>query len=91
MLTQLFQFFMKHPGEALSLASGATFIVKFFLTGIISNLPAPTKDSTPEYVYSFKTLNWFMGNWGRAKSTHIENSPNWQAAVEAHVQKLADS
>jgi hypothetical protein len=91
MLNQIVQFFLNHPGLAVSGAAGAVQLVNFLGTGVISNLPAPTKDSTPKYIFWFKFLNWIMGNWGRAHSTALESSPNWEAAVTAHVQRMADS
>ena len=66
-----------------------TWIFNNIITVLVSNLPAPTKESTVKYVYWFKVSNSFIGNFRRAASTAIEQSPNWQAAVEAHVAKIA--
>jgi hypothetical protein len=92
MFTQGIQFLMKHPGLIFSLVSiAATWIFNNIITVMVSELPAPTKDSTAKYSYWFSVLNKIVGNWQRAKSTRLENSPNWKAAVDAHVQQLADS
>jgi hypothetical protein len=91
MFMKAIQFFLDHPGLSVIGASAATFIFNNVITVLVSELPAPTKDSTPKYIYWFKVLNSVIGNLKRAHSTAIEGSPNWQAAVEAHVQKLADN
>jgi len=62
----------------------ATWLFNNIVTAMVSNLPAPTKDSTARYVYWFKTLNTVVGNIARAKSTTLEKSPNWQDAIDAH-------
>lgn len=63
----------------------ATWIFNNVVTVLVSNLPAPTKDSSQSYIYWFKVLNTIIGNLQRAKSTAIENSPNWKAAIDAHL------
>ncbi len=68
-----------------------TWLFNNVVTVMISSMPAPGKDSTQNYVYWFKVLNTFIGNLQRAQASHIESSPNWQAAVEAHVEKMAQS
>jgi hypothetical protein len=66
----------------------STWIFNNVVTVMVSSLPAPTKDSTPKYVYWFKVANTIIGNWQRAKIPRIENSPNWEAAVCAHLEKM---
>jgi len=63
----------------------ATWLFNNVLTVLVSSLPAPTKDSTAKYVYWFKVANTIIGNLRRANSTAIEQSPNWQDAVAAHM------
>ena len=67
-----------------------TWIFNNIITVMVSSLPAPTKDSSAKYVYWFKVLNQITGNLKRAQATAVENSPNWQAAVEAHLQSLSN-
>ena len=69
----------------------ATWIFNNIITVLVSNLPAPAKDSSVRYVYWFKVLNSIAGNVARARSTAIEQSPNWQPAVEAHIATIAAS
>jgi hypothetical protein len=66
----------------------ATWILNNVISALVSSLPAPTKDSSPKYVYWFKVANTIIGNLRRAQSTAIENSPNWAAAVAAHLEKV---
>ncbi len=70
------------------LAVIGTFIFNNIITALISNLPAPTKDSSVKYQYWFKVANTISGNLQRAKSTAIEQSPNFQAAVAAEISRL---
>jgi len=72
------------------LAIVGTWIFNNIVTALISSMPAPTKDSTARYIYWFKVLNTFTGNVKRAQSTAIEQSPNWQAAVDAQMQKVTE-
>lgn len=78
----LIQLFHLHPYTASIIA---TWIFNNIISALIGNLPAPTKDSSAKYVYWFKVLNTVIGNIKRAQSTALENSPNWQAAVEKHI------
>jgi hypothetical protein len=66
-----------------------TWVFNNIITVMVSSLPAPTKDSSPKYVYWFKVLNTVIGNIARANSTAIEQSPNFHAAIEAHMAKIA--
>src|SRR6266566_2713094 len=84
----LLQLFQEHP----YIASGAaTWLLNNVVTALVSNLPAPTKDSSAKYLYFFKVTNSIVGNLRRAKSTTLENSPNWEAAVEQHLANLPTS
>jgi hypothetical protein len=92
LFNQGIQFLQSHPYMALSAGSiAATWVFNNILTVLVSELPAPTKDSTPKYIYWFKVANTIIGNLKRAHSTAIEQSPNWKAAADNHVQQLADS
>ncbi len=66
----------------------ATFLFNNVISAMVSNLPAPTKDASVKYVYWFKVANTVIGNLQRAKSTSIEQSPNFQAAVDARIEQL---
>lgn len=59
--------------------------------GIISNtlvgyLPSPTKDSKASYVYLFKVSNSLVFQFARAFKSKIENSPNWEDAIQKHLE-----
>lgn len=55
--------------------------LKFAADIFISSLPAPTAQSSSSYRYWFTVANKFAANWSRAKSTAVENSPNFEQAV----------
>ena len=59
-----------------------TWIVNNVISVMITSMPSPTKNSSVGYVYCFKVLNTIVGNLARAKSTAVENSPNFQDAVD---------
>jgi hypothetical protein len=78
-----------HPWHFAVLSGIATWLFNNVATALISSLPAPTKDSSAKYVYWFKVGNTICGNFKRAQSTAIEQSPNWQAAMDAHLQSIS--
>lgn len=51
-------------------------------SAFISALPAPTATSSAMYQFWFKFFNLLAANIARAKSTAVENSPNFVAAVQ---------
>lgn len=63
----------------------ATYVAAMILTAFGSSLPAPTKDSSQQYIFWFKFANTIIGNFMRAQSTALEKSPNWEAAVQKHI------
>lgn len=73
-MNQLYAFFMAH--QILG-----TLIAGIIWSSMISSLPAPTATSSPQYVFCFKFLNALAANFARAYSTKVEQSPNFQDAV----------
>ena len=67
------------------LAAGAVW------NAFVGSLAAPTKDSKPFYVFLFKFANALAFNFQRARSTSIENSPNFQDAVAKYLASQADA
>ena len=65
-----------------------SLLVAYYITSAFTaSLPAPTKDSSPLYVFSFRFVNILAANVVRAYSSHVENSPNFKDAIELHKQK----
>lgn len=60
----------------------ATLAIGYVWSSFISALPAPTATSGAFYVFAFKFLNVLAANIARAKGPQVENSPNFQAAVQ---------
>jgi hypothetical protein len=56
----------------------------------VGALDAPTKASSPYYVFIFKFSNSLAMNFQRARSTSIENSPNFDDAVKRYLAQQAD-
>lgn len=63
------------------------FVMYCASSALIDTMPAPTKDSGWKYQWAFRWLNRFALNLSRAKSTAVENSPNFQAAVDIQTNK----
>jgi hypothetical protein len=61
----------------------STFVVTSVWSAFISALPAPQAASGMPYQFFFKFANYLAANISRANSTKVENSPNFQAAVNA--------
>lgn len=51
-------------------------------SAFVSSLPAPTAKSTQIYIFVFKFVNTLAANLSRAYSSRVEESPNFQAAVD---------
>jgi hypothetical protein len=73
-MNDVFSYLATHPGFILF---GAWYVYSAF----VSSLPAPRAQSTQFYIFTFKFFNTLAGNLSRAKSTTLENSPNFSPAV----------
>jgi hypothetical protein len=58
-----------------------TVIVGYTWSSFISALPSPQATSSSTYTFFFKFLNVLAANIARAQNSNVENSPNFQAAV----------
>lgn len=58
----------------------ATAVVGYIWAALIGALPAPTATSSTTYQFAFKFLNLLAANISRS-TAKVENSPNFQAAV----------
>lgn len=82
----MIQWINAHPYLVPSIA---TWFFTNIATALVSNLPAPTKDSSAKYTYWFKVANTIVGNLSRATNTAVEQSPNFADAVEAHLATIS--
>jgi hypothetical protein len=64
------------------------FVLYFAFIAFVGGMPAPTATSGTAYKWTFSSLNAFAANFIRAAGPKIENSPNFQAAVNVQ-QALA--
>jgi hypothetical protein len=81
-----FTFVLQNPIPVCILG---TWLINNIATFLVSLLQAPTKDSTPRYIWWFKVGNSLIGNLKRAQSTAIEQSPNWGTALDEHIEAFA--
>lgn len=81
----MLRFLAQHP---VMVSAVGTWLLNNVVSALISSLPAPTKDSSMQYVYWFKVLNTIIGNVKRAQSTALEQSPNWEDAIQKHLAKV---
>lgn len=79
------QLFSTHPYWVSIIG---TFLVNNVATAFVGSFPAPTKDSSPKYIFWFKFSNTVIGNIKRAQSTALEQSPNFQD-VKAKIEQNA--
>lgn len=91
----IWQWIQANPGQAIALAvSISTFVtggLQYLASVLVGALEAPTAQSTPKYRYWFKVANTIVGNLKRANPPKIEDSPNFEAALNAAIQKIAES
>jgi hypothetical protein len=59
----------------------AHFVMYFGFIALVGGMPAPTATSSTAYKWAFSSLNIFAANFARAAGPKIENSPNFQAAL----------
>jgi hypothetical protein len=78
-MNQFFQFVLHSEGLHFAFYIAASVI--------IGGMPAPTAQSSIRYRWAFKSLNLFASNWMRVKSTSVESSPNFQAAVDIQTEQ----
>ncbi len=81
-MTSVWNFLVAHQ-------TSVTLAAYYLFGALVGGMPAPTKDSGTAYRWAFSTLNILASNISRAKSTTVENSPNWTDAVQQHVAGLA--
>jgi hypothetical protein len=65
----------------------AHFVMYFGFIALVGGMPAPTASSSIAYRWAFGSLNIFAANFARAAGPKIENSPNFQAAL--NIQQAA--
>jgi hypothetical protein len=59
----------------------AHFVAYFGFIALVGGMPAPSATSSTGYKWAFSSLNLFAANFARAAGPKIENSPNFQAAL----------
>lgn len=82
-MQSLISWFMAHQILG-TMAAGAIW------NSYVGSLDAPTAKSSPYYRFLFKFSNALAFNFQRARSTSIENSPNFEAAVKKYVAEQGD-
>lgn len=80
----LISFVTAHPIQA-------TLFGKALWDSFVGAFPAPGKDSSPFYRFCFTFLNLAAFNFQRARSTSIEDSPNFQDAVKRYLAQQSPS
>lgn len=71
----------QNPVQFAAITAAVTNGAQFVFSTFVSSLPAPTATSTAKYQFWFKFFNTIAGNLARANRTAVENSPNFQQAV----------
>jgi len=79
----ILNFASQHPVWWATLWTTVTGAIGFLFSNAVSSLPAPTAQSTQKYQFWFKFLNRVAANSARANNSAVENSPNFQDAVNA--------
>lgn len=64
----------------------AHFTAYIVFANAVSAMDAPTATSSGFYRWSFRFLNGVASNLSRTRIPVIEDSPNFQAAVEKHIE-----
>lgn len=82
----IIQLFQQHPYYSTAIL---TYLSTTGVSAFINALPAPTATSSQGYIFFFKlVVGLVAGNPSRARNNAVESSPNWQAAVQKHIDTL---
>ena|SRR5271155_450265 len=77
----LYNAFLGHPALFLTIWTGAFTLFQWVFSAYASSLRAPTAQSSQNYVSWFAIVNSVAGNLARINPPKVENSPNFEAAV----------
>ena len=77
-MNSIIAFAQQHP---YIFSASVTYGTSYVITVLVTNMEAPTAQSTSRYRYWFKVLNAFAGALARAANSRVERSPNFEAAV----------
>lgn len=85
MIDQLYNFAVAHPFLFLTIWTAIWNGFYFVFSAYVGSLRAPTAQSTQNYCSYFAVMNAIAGNLHRMNPPQVENSPNWQAAVQKYI------
>lgn len=80
-------FIVNNLALCLSIWTGFTTLLNWIFSAYASSLRAPTAQSSQSYVSWFAIVNRVAGNLARIDPPKVEDSPNFEAAVEAYLKK----
>lgn len=84
-----------NPGTAITWAVAITSFVtggiQFLFSVLVGALEAPTAQSSSKYRYWFKVANTIVGNLKRANPPRVEDSPNFEAALNKAIQAIGEA
>jgi hypothetical protein len=70
-----------HPIAFAAICTGTATGAQWIWNSFIGALPAPTATSSDKYKFWFRFLNLMAANIERSKGPKVENSPNFEQAV----------
>lgn len=77
-----FTLLKEHPIFVLSCWTFIQTVAQWIFSAYASSLRAPTAQSSQNYLSWFTIVNTVAGNWNRRNPPRVEDSPNFQAAVD---------
>lgn len=75
-----------HPIAFAAICTGAATGAQWVWNSFIGALPAPTATSTQKYKFWFRFLNLMAANIERSKGPKVEDSPNFQDALNIQTK-----
>ena len=91
LFTAAYNFSMAHPAQFLAIWTALTGFAQYFFGVFAQSLRTPTALSSQAYVSFFQLVNAAAANWHRAAIPQVENSPNFEKAVELYLQNKANA
>lgn len=87
----VYKLLLAHPVQVLAIWTALTGAVQYFFGVFAQSLRTPTALSSQAYVSFFQLVNAAAANWHRAAIPQVENSPNFEKAVELYLQNKANA
>jgi hypothetical protein len=87
----IYKLLVDHPGWVFAIWTAFVIQIQFLWGVFAQSLRTPTAQDSQAYVSFFQISNAIAANTHRAQIPRVEDSPNFEAAVEKYLQSRANA